>query len=71
MTRCGGGSGANNLFMDVDSLRPGEDWVDAVEAAVVRCDVLLAIIGPTWAVAKDSEGRIPPPQRARSGPPGD
>src|SRR6187551_33792 len=50
--------GRENLFMDVDSLRPGEDWVDAVEAAVVRCDVLLAIIGPTWAVAKDSEGEF-------------
>jgi len=50
--------GRENLFMDVDSLRPGEDWVDAVEAAVGRCDVLLAIIGPTWAVAKDSEGEF-------------
>ena len=44
------------MFMDVDSLRPGEDWVEAVEAAVTRCDVLLAIIGPTWVGAKDEQG---------------
>jgi hypothetical protein len=28
--------GRENLFMDVDSLRPGEDWVVAVEGAVTR-----------------------------------
>ena len=50
--------GRDSLFMDVDSLRPGEDWVDAVEGAVTRCDVLLAIIGPTWAGAVDSEGDL-------------
>jgi hypothetical protein len=50
--------GRENLFMDVDSLRPGEDWVDAVEAAVTRSDVLLAIIGPTWADAKDDDGQL-------------
>lgn len=48
--------GRENLFMDVDSLRPGEDWVDAVEGAVTRCDVLLAIIGPDWVGAADGEG---------------
>ena len=44
--------------MDVDSLRPGEDWVDAVEAAVTRCDVVLAIIGPAWVGAKNDEGEF-------------
>lgn len=50
--------GRENLFMDVDSLQPGEDWVVAVEAAVTRCDVLLAVIGPTWVGATDSEGGL-------------
>src|SRR3954471_18952432 len=50
--------GRENLFMDVDSLRPGEDWVDAVEAALTRSDVLLAIIGPSWAGAKDEDGEL-------------
>src|SRR6185295_1470315 len=48
--------GRENIFMDVDSLRPGEDWVEAVEAAVTRSDVLLAIIGPEWVGAKDEQG---------------
>jgi TIR domain len=50
--------GRENLFMDVDSLRPGEDWVVAVEAAVTGCDVLLAVIGPTWADAADRDGQV-------------
>ena len=50
--------GRENLFMDVDSLRPGEDWVVAVEGAVTSCDVLLAIIGPTWVGAADSDGGL-------------
>lgn len=50
--------GRENLFMDVDSLRPGEDWVDAVEGAVTRCDVLLAVIGPDWMGAADGEGNL-------------
>src|SRR6187551_3797066 len=50
--------GRENLFMDVDSLRPGEDWVEAVEAAVTRSDVLLAIIGPLWAQARDADGEF-------------
>ena len=44
--------------MDVDSLRPGEDWVEAVEGGVTSCDVLLAIIGPTWVGAVDSDGGL-------------
>jgi hypothetical protein len=49
--------GRENLFMDVDSLRPGEDWVDAIDAAVAGCDVLLAIIGPAW-VGEAEDGSI-------------
>src|SRR5687768_5145136 len=36
--------GKDQLFMDVDTLQPGQDWVSAVEDAVARCDVLLALI---------------------------
>jgi len=48
--------GRENLFMDVDSLRPGQDWVKAVESEVGRCDVLLALIGPDWLTAADHAG---------------
>lgn len=49
--------GKDQLFMDVDTLQPGQDWVDAVETAVARCDVLLALIGDEWATVVDPSGR--------------
>ncbi len=48
--------GRDSLFMDVDSIRPGQDWVEAVHGAVSKCDVLLALIGPDWGEARDGEG---------------
>jgi hypothetical protein len=43
------------LFMDVDSIAPGHDFVRVLEDQVGQCDVLLAIIGPDWAGAQDGE----------------
>jgi DNA polymerase len=48
--------GREDIFMDVDSLKPGIDFVAALETAVAECDVLLAIIGPGWAAAQDENG---------------
>lgn len=48
--------GRDSVFMDVDSIRPGQDWVDAVEDAVGRCDALLALIGPDWSDVRDDSG---------------
>ena len=36
--------GNDSVFMDVDSVGPGEDWLDAIENALSACDVLLAPI---------------------------
>ncbi|MDP8905097.1 MAG: TIR domain-containing protein [Chloroflexota bacterium] len=48
--------GKDRLFMDVDNLVPGQDWVHAVEDAVARCDVLLALIGDQWLSVTDASG---------------
>jgi len=40
--------GAENIFMDVDSISFGLDFAEAIGRAVASCDVLLAIIGPEW-----------------------
>ncbi|MCB1723553.1 MAG: toll/interleukin-1 receptor domain-containing protein [Gammaproteobacteria bacterium] len=40
--------GAEKIFMDVDAIEPGLDFVEAIENAVGKCDVLLALIGPGW-----------------------
>lgn len=37
------------LFMDVDNIEPGLDFVESINTAVGACDVLLALIGPKWA----------------------
>ena len=35
--------GAENVFMDVDSVQAGEDYVEIIEDQVGACDVLLAV----------------------------
>jgi hypothetical protein len=44
--------GPERLFVDVDSIAAGEDFVRAIRAAVAECDVLLALIGPNWTSAR-------------------
>ena len=45
------------IFMDVDAMRPGFDFVKQLEEQVSKCDVLLAIIGPNWSKAADEKGQ--------------
>jgi hypothetical protein len=47
--------GERNIFMDVGVL-PGRDYVKALPAEVNRCDVVVAVIGPSWIKVKDKEG---------------
>jgi hypothetical protein len=49
--------GANSVFMDVAGIRPGVDFVQAIEQNVADCGVLLAIIGPTWATITGASGQ--------------
>jgi hypothetical protein len=46
-----------NVFMDLD-LAPGVDFVERITEAVSACQVLIEVIGPTWATVKDDEGQI-------------
>jgi TIR domain len=45
------------IFIDVDAIKPGLDFVKQLDAQVSQCDVLLAIIGPHWLNAADDKGR--------------
>src|SRR5262245_46719259 len=38
----------DQVFMDVDTMKPGVDFVRAIEKAVGECDVLVALIGKRW-----------------------
>jgi uracil-DNA glycosylase len=45
-----------DIFMDIEAIRPGEDFVQTLENAVAACDVLLAVIGPQWLEVADDDG---------------
>src|SRR6476620_1905537 len=49
--------GRENLFMDVDHIPAGVDFVDYLPSQVAACDVFLAVIGHNWLDAKDDDGR--------------
>ncbi len=48
--------GNNNLFMDVNNIPLGVDFVKFINVAVSKCDALLAVIGPHWIDAKRLDG---------------
>jgi len=43
--------GAGTVFRDIDDIRPGEDFVRALDRALAATDVFIALIGPRWAGA--------------------
>ena len=46
----------NQIFMDVDAIALGEDFLKAIEKRVGVCDVLIAVIGAQWLSATDEQG---------------
>jgi TIR domain len=49
--------GPENVFMDIDTIAPGEDFRVAISTTVARSDVVLVVIGPEWVGAQDANGR--------------
>ena len=45
------------VFKDVDSIQPGDDFVEVIASAVGSCDVLLALIGAEWLTITDVHGQ--------------
>jgi len=45
------------VFMDLDSIEPGSDFVEVIRSALDSCTVLVALIGRQWATLTDEEGR--------------
>lgn len=46
-----------SVFMDVDTIQPGDDFVAAIDEAVGNCDALIAIIGSKWLDVCDDSGQ--------------
>ena len=55
--RLAGHFGPERVFMDVEGIEPGVDFVTAIEEAVSSCRVLIVIIGDEWTQARDAAGR--------------
>jgi hypothetical protein len=55
--RLGREFGRDLLFMDVDGISFGANFVKVLGEKVATCDVLLAIIGPGWVDARDENGQ--------------
>jgi TIR domain-containing protein len=49
--------GDENVFMDVDTIKVGADFTEAITNAVASCDALIALIGRDWATLTDETGR--------------
>jgi tetratricopeptide (TPR) repeat protein len=49
--------GRDRVFKDVDSLEPGDDFVEVITAALSSCSVLVAVIGKRWLTITDEHGR--------------
>jgi formylglycine-generating enzyme required for sulfatase activity len=47
----------DHVFMDIDSIPPGVDFVEFLEDWVERCDVMLVLIGEGWAEGVDKTER--------------
>ena len=49
--------GAERVFMDIDTIRPGDDFVQVISDKVAACDVLIVVNGKRWLTTPDSRGR--------------
>lgn len=56
--------GEAQVFLDVGTIEPGEDFVDKIEQAVSSCQVLVAVIGKIWLniLGADGTRRLDSPQ---------
>ena len=48
---------ACDVFIDIDKIEPGADFVDVIDRALDGCDVVLAVMGKQWLSIADSKGR--------------
>ena len=49
--------GPEHVFIDLDAISPGADFVDRINTALRACDAALVLIGDEWLAAADGTGR--------------
>jgi hypothetical protein len=50
--------GEDSVFLDVETIEAGLDFIQAIEKALSSCSILIAMIGPHWASMKDPQGNL-------------
>jgi len=48
--------GEDQVFIDIDQIEPGEDFVEAINRKVSACDIAIVSIGPDWLSVTDASG---------------
>ena len=48
--------GEDGVFLDIDGIFPGEDFVEEITRRVAECDVFLAVLGRNWLDVRDDTG---------------
>jgi hypothetical protein len=48
--------GTSQVFMDIDTIEPGQDFVQVIETEVGSCNALLAVIGTQWLTVAHPDG---------------
>ena len=49
--------GEDKVFIDIDQIGPGEDFVEVINRKVGTCDIAIVMIGPHWLSARDASGK--------------
>jgi len=49
--------GEDQVFIDIDQIEPGEDFVEVIRRKVGACDIAIIAIGPRWLGATDASGK--------------
>lgn len=49
--------GDASVFMDIDQIEPGEDFVEVIRRKVGACETAVVLIGKGWLAASDAQGR--------------
>jgi hypothetical protein len=49
--------GAARVFLDIETIQPGSDFVGVLQSSLQQSAVALVVIGPRWASLRDAAGR--------------
>ena len=48
--------GKGNVFIDIDTIQPGDDFAEIIQRTLAQCDFLIAVIGRRWLTVANDQG---------------